>query len=793
MLSRKGFIGINNVDASCWIASTLQAIVDCPPLLNLILTGERIIKSQYEVEIQKKKLYIRELRDISNDVIDHYRGYIIQGKNNVEQFKTRITAILTDEETFISSLQTLEELIQQRALPTINDLQVFVEENFNDRVLIERYSKDLFFWASYDFDVELRRYLYALVTYVSSTQLCLNPTNLRRTMVNMNQKNVLFSDDFNTNFVPRVEKGTEKLTFFLSIIFQNLDFLGIYYDNKNLKLCNDDVKLENRAITFKVPTIMDRIKYGYANFTMQELIAVSVRSEPIRNNFVVIESTEYEDSSTPNHIKTEKKIFIDDKPYKLCSVVIFCGRGHYRTITTKGQFDDGQVLPGTQYLDDFCKNGYSHHNKGEGDDTKHPGLLWFYEREPELDINLFTDFTKNLHYCEYHDKNDVSLWTQTIQQKLEETFNISPQEIVDKSPIQFIKENQNNQDENIKGAIAYIKKELKIDESQPQQIQSRLVGIEKFKHRKEQELREEILNQKQILDKQEFLYELNLEVEELERQISVALDRANRENKSQQEMDDLRSYINNVRNELKKKQQQALQEFLECQQQQKIQELNLPAQYEPLRLQVPSAPSQPIPSSTVDKFAVSPQDLLEEEGIFVYFKKFTLQEIREYVGKSIGIDENKVDMKQTAFNFYKQSKVAYNALLGRFADNKIKDNIKSAQVISKVGAAAKSESRNVLSSSATENSFWTENGGAIKQIVLKIIGAENIDKVNFNLNKDEFIKDIQKDNNTLSPDKKSEVILALDPQYFSRNKKYLKYKNKYLQMKRLENNSKHTF
>ena len=41
MFSRKGFIGINNVNESCWLASTLQAIVDCPPLLEIILTFKR--------------------------------------------------------------------------------------------------------------------------------------------------------------------------------------------------------------------------------------------------------------------------------------------------------------------------------------------------------------------------------------------------------------------------------------------------------------------------------------------------------------------------------------------------------------------------------------------------------------------------------------------------------------------------------------------------------------------------------------------------------------------------------
>jgi hypothetical protein len=194
-------------------------------------------------------------------------------------------------------------------------------------------------------------------------------------------------------------------------------------------------------------------------------------------------------------------------------------------------------------------------------------------------------------------------------------------------------------------------------------------------------------------------------------------------------------------------------------------------------------------SSQTDNFAFGADDLNEENDIYIYFKRFTIEEINnEYQTKY-----KPRDTQQIAFEYFRFNKLAYFT----FCKSE-KINTRLIEATQKFGSTVSqlerqgSSASSAAASSKKEDPFWTDNDGAMKQFVVKIIGSENISKVDFSLGKDDFILDIQKDTNTLPVDMKSEVILTLDHKYFSKQKKYLKYKNKYLQLKRLENNSKYS-
>ena len=183
MLSRKNLIGINFYNDSCWLASTLQAIVDCPPLLNLILNFERKINSEIEIQKEDIKLYLLQLKSIKYFIAKNQSAIHTTKKkgssdvntneftNNVYEFNCRLEEINVDytyedleKHPFIlefnENFKTLDEIIVIKKLPTIQEIDTFLELNFSSQINIKTKPINRFYWHSYEFDVELRKYFW---------------------------------------------------------------------------------------------------------------------------------------------------------------------------------------------------------------------------------------------------------------------------------------------------------------------------------------------------------------------------------------------------------------------------------------------------------------------------------------------------------------------------------------------------------------------------------------------------------------------------------------------------------
>ena len=694
MLSRKSLIAIGQKKDSCWIASALQAIVDCPILLKSIFST-----SMYdEIEERKKRFYKNKISDINNLIKENNDNI----KENSQSIIDRVKIVFDyTKQNFLDNPKPLEKMIEERDgnIFNIPEIEGLYSKIFNDQDIINQNSFQLSFWYNYDFFLKIRKYLYALVNFNSDTQICLDITKLRNIMLDMQSKQYLYSDVIYSCFVEDITNMND-ITYFISLIFQNIDFFLINH-SYNFKFIDENCKQYNNiSIAFSIPTLNEIEMYHFQNFTMQELIIAfknySFNDYFLNNDFLIIYS---QDSLNNKHIITEKKIIVNNTYYNLCSVIIRT-QNHFFTLTTRGLFDDGNIQPGEEHLNQFCRNGYYNN-------PVNTGILWFYEKEPEMELDSFINFTENIQNCVYDVRKDEALT--------------------------------------------------------------------RLKEQNEIELKREILIRKQMHDKEVYIF---------------------------QNFPYFSNQFTDYRSGYKIRRIQ-YEEFKRCQEQQMAQELSQPVQPEPSRFPASSsAPSERVTSPEND-FTPREKDLTLENGIPVYFKRFNVEQMKihpdtnisKYFKSSTDTDNafdviNKLAeiVKKAVTTVFKKYCQRLNIDISSLESGLtgVRGPLSFATSFSSEGAAARFEQRTAQSSSASENSFWTENDGANKKIVLSLIGEDNIGKVNFSLNKDDFIKDIQSDGNTLPDQIKSEVILALDPYYFSRKKKYLKYKNKYLQIKRLE-------
>jgi hypothetical protein len=427
---RTSLMGIKQDSMSCWFAATLQAIVDCPALVEAIYL--RTSRRLDDIERIKKEWYLNRLlilhemcrieeENESTVDVDVNDTFIVGEKTlalsnypvNETVLETGVDKskdphkIYVDKETYkkfrvVSSLpilnwieiikrssENLEVLIRKNKFLTIEQLHsalgIFNQDNLSQvsSMSVEDLRYQPFFWSDLEFNELLNDYLYTLI--FNRNARCLSSMPLRDLMLSSMRSvsHQLLYQQISTDFIAYI-MGVSNPLYFLSVIFGNLSLTTETTETTDgLSLPRFGSDFLRCARTISLPQ----------NISMYENLSDIVKSDQLEYdpmvgtfNFLIIENPailaarNYPGASGPAHeiwktglhpFTTNKQIDFFGESYTLCSVIIYVGGGHYITLSNIGNFNDGRVEPGTEALNKFCKNSKYNGN---------PGYLWFYQK-----------------------------------------------------------------------------------------------------------------------------------------------------------------------------------------------------------------------------------------------------------------------------------------------------------------------------------------------------------------------------------------------------------------------------
>jgi hypothetical protein len=201
-------------------------------------------------------------------------------------------------------------------------------------------------------------------------------------------------------------------------------------------------------------------------------------------------------------------------------------------------------------------------------------------------------------------------------------------------------------------------------------------------------------------------------------------------------------------------------------------------------------------TSQTDKFDFTANDLEIVDKIYRYFERFTTDEIKKEYGTTYAPKET----QKNAFEFFEYNKLEYirfvklEKFIARLEEAERKFG--SSESKGPSGAVRQFQVQDSSASSAAASSkpddlFWIKNP-EIKTQIIKL-ADDNPNMLEFNLPPEKLIEKLSS-YNLKNAQEIGNVLLSTFKGGYSHSKqqKYLKYKNKYLQLKRLENNSKHS-
>jgi len=422
--------GINWYDNSCWFASALQALVDCPALIEYLFRLENehigaIYRSKKGVftyflekiitlrneEIEIYGRYIHKFRNYKNDIYEHAGASAPTQKPVSKRYvrhypseETNLTVAEAKKEWYVTETN-IEMFLQLRELPLERWLGILERSQAPLEILIKRemigwtfeellyYAKifkPLFkeinddgvplLWGDPDFNNLLKSYLYALIFNMDPNKN-LNPKPLRKYMFESMTNSVNIIDaNVKENFIDEVLQSASNPLRFFSIIFSNFESTTIGWE----------------GFPFTPGSFLDRaairLPYGIKSFKNLNAMVNDPDCLMAKNahefNFLIINNPLIDTKGGAqgegfHDFITDEIITLKGRDYRLCSVIVHKGGAHYVSLSPRGCFDDSTIREGPNELKEFCKTS------GIQDVTlagikKHPGYLWFYELDYEM-------------------------------------------------------------------------------------------------------------------------------------------------------------------------------------------------------------------------------------------------------------------------------------------------------------------------------------------------------------------------------------------------------------------------
>ena len=428
--------GINWYDNSCWLASALQALVDCPALIEYIFRLENVPIEEEAISRSNKTPFTYLLKEIirqrnqENDIYDEYAGkynyksdkFEHEGQqappgkyqvkivpiNYVRHYpieRTNLTIAEANREWYVSE-RTIDMFLQLRELPLERWVGILESSQAPLEILIKRkmigwtfeellyYAKIFkplfviindngvpFLWEDPDFNNLLKSYLYALI-FNSDSNKYLDPRPLRKYMFeSMTDSENILETNVKVNFIDEVLRSASNPLRFFSIIFSNFE------STTNME----------RAFPFTPGSFLDRAairlpftlnKYNNLNDMVNDPDCV-MADNAHEFNFLIINNSLIDTTGAQNEglhdFTTSKKIILRHRQYRLCSVIVHKGGAHYVSLSPRGCFDDSTIRDGPADLERFCETSCILEVTPTGT-KKHPGCLWFYEMDQESRI-----------------------------------------------------------------------------------------------------------------------------------------------------------------------------------------------------------------------------------------------------------------------------------------------------------------------------------------------------------------------------------------------------------------------
>jgi hypothetical protein len=330
---REHIAGISNYNSSCWLNSSLQALIACPSL---------------------EKLFLINPFTIDQDI-----------------FKPKIT---TDK--LFSKLQDFSE-----SICTLEFMRT--DEYLSDNQ--DKYNQIIYpfqFIASPELCLDFFS-VFKTIFYSEGVVDIRNFYNTYFTRFKLAKQNNLINPSLENKFT---FLGFNDAADFLQYLFSNLYFFQIYYDNYNpykleSSIYNEllkNLKLDGMQNIFILLRLGENPEYESGKIlkkNMQEYLTEQenqLKDELEDTIFIKLElNTGKKSFLKPNHIITLK-----NKRYILCSVIVFVGDGHFRVVTRKYRADDNRIDIGTKPIMDFCNNGYDYI---DGDRDICPGYIYVYD------------------------------------------------------------------------------------------------------------------------------------------------------------------------------------------------------------------------------------------------------------------------------------------------------------------------------------------------------------------------------------------------------------------------------
>jgi hypothetical protein len=189
-------------------------------------------------------------------------------------------------------------------------------------------------------------------------------------------------------YFPRIDDPSV----FLDFIYENLvncgylskkskeeELEGLKFDNSNSRVQRNDAIQSIIAVGIKscltIPAqngnLLQNLIYDFA-----ELIIL-----PDKQEFIIL----HPDNGRPDGVATRLPpsgiININQHRFKVCSIIVRVGQGHYYTVTWNGRYDDDTVEESSQFMVNLLKNGYD--TQTEPMERNNNGCFYFFEKIEE--------------------------------------------------------------------------------------------------------------------------------------------------------------------------------------------------------------------------------------------------------------------------------------------------------------------------------------------------------------------------------------------------------------------------